>query len=379
MARKWRLLSWPLAILVSVALTWFATVSVMDQVSPGDGVQQGSLYSRLLKEDRDYFVHLPEDYEAHPLRRYPVIYVLDGYSQSLHTTATATVLSRIGVFPGAIVVGIPNQGNSGRQRDYTPPGMLQDAGAPDSPRGKADVFLGFLRQELIPAIEGKFRASEVRILVGNSRGGLFVVYALTADPNLFTAVHAHSPAMWRDDAAILPTLESFLRTHPALEGIFFLSLGSAENAKMSKAFNGAVAILEARAPEGLQWRAVITEGATHDNNAERSTPIALQWTAAWRRLNAVGFGFQVLAGDAVPAGVFGAIQGAIGGILHSRRPSAGSSGGGARPMLTEQRKPGMDSNSKASTAARIRSALARAWSIECGSAIANSSPPSTRR
>ncbi|OGT59674.1 MAG: hypothetical protein A3E01_04210 [Gammaproteobacteria bacterium RIFCSPHIGHO2_12_FULL_63_22] len=309
MARHW--LRWPLSLLALVALAWLAAMAVLDQVPPDDGVLQESLYSRLLDEDRDYFVHLPENYEGHPFRRYPVIYVLDGYSQSLHTAATAAVLSRVGAFPEAIVVGIANKGNTGRQRDYTPPGMLQDAEARDGAEGAADVFLGFLRRELIPAIDRKFRTSGVRILAGNSRGGLFAVYALTADSKLFTAFHAHSPALWRDDGAMLETLESFLRANPALESNLFMSLGARENPKMTKAFNGAVAILKLNEPQALQWRAVLTEGATHDDNAERSTPLALQWTAIQQRLDVVGLGFEVLAGDPVPAGVLGAIQGAV--------------------------------------------------------------------
>lgn len=314
MARNWHRLRWPLSLLVSIAMTWLAAMVVLNEVPPEDGARQESLHSRLLDEDRDYFVHLPESYEGHPFRRYPVIYVLDGYSQSLHTGATAAVLSRVGEFPEAIVVGIPNEGNTGRQRDYTPPGMLRDAEARDSAEGAADVFLGFLRRELIPAIDGKFRTSGVRILAGNSRGGLFAVYALTADPKLFTAFHAHSPALWRDDGAMLDTLERFLRANPALESNLFLSLGSRENPKMARAFNGAVGILKQHEPPRLQWRAVLTEDATHDDNAERSTPLALQWTAAQRQLNAVGFGFEVLAGDPVPAGVLGAIQGTIRGL-----------------------------------------------------------------
>src|SRR3990167_1128783 len=146
---------------------------------------------------------------------------------------------------------------------------------------------------------------------GNSRGGLFAVYALTADSKLFTAFHAHSPALWRDDGAMLETLESFLRANPALESNLFMSLGARENPKMTKAFNGAVAILKLNEPQALQWRAVLTEGATHDDNAERSTPLALQWTAIQQRLDVVGLGFEVLAGDPVPAGVLGAIQGAV--------------------------------------------------------------------
>lgn len=74
--------------------------------------------------------------------------------------------------------------------DYTPRATRQDLDRSDSPFGRADRFLDFLRKELIPAVEGRYRASGLRILAGNSRGGLFVVYALTIDPRLFFSLHA---------------------------------------------------------------------------------------------------------------------------------------------------------------------------------------------
>jgi predicted alpha/beta superfamily hydrolase len=269
--------AWPLALVLTAALACLATVLVVEQAPADDGVQQRTLHSTVLREARGYFVHLPDNYDAHPTRRYPVIYVLDGHSQSAHTAGSAAVMARMGAFPESIVVGVPNTSGPGRNRDYTPPGMRQDGDAANSPEGEADRFLDFLRRELIPAIEGEFRASRTRILAGYSRGGLFVVYALIADPGLFTAFHAHSPALWRDEAAMLRSLESYFRAHPSLVGRLFLSLGSRENSKMTGAFQGAIVVLR-QAPPGLRWRAIMTEGASHDDNAERSTPAALQWT-----------------------------------------------------------------------------------------------------
>jgi predicted alpha/beta superfamily hydrolase len=205
-----------------------------------------------------------------------VVYVLDGTSQSTHTAASVDLMARIGAMPPAIVVGIP--GGETRNRDYTPPGMRQDTDAADGPQGEADRFLAFLQGELIPQVEREFRTTSRRVLAGNSRGGLFVVHALTARPGLFDAYVANSPALWRDDSAMVDRLERFLRDNRDLESMLFLSLGGDENPKMTAAFRRVVALLEREAPSSLRWRAVTTHGADHGDNARKATPVALQWT-----------------------------------------------------------------------------------------------------
>ena len=142
----------------------------------------------------------------------------------------------------------------------------------------AALFLAFLQRELIPRVEREFRAGDRRALAGNSRGGLFVVYALTAEPALFHAYIANSPALWRDDAAMVRRLDGFLRSRRDLRATLFLSLGGAENPKMAKAYQQAIAVLQRAAPAGLRWKAYRTPDATHADNAQKATPLALQWT-----------------------------------------------------------------------------------------------------
>ena len=60
----------------------------------------------------------------------------------------------------------------------------------------------------------------------------------------------------------------------------FLSLGSDENPKMTAAYRKAITLLQREAPPGVQWRAVTTAGAMHEDNARKATPLALQWI--WR-------------------------------------------------------------------------------------------------
>ncbi|MGH8076628.1 MAG: alpha/beta hydrolase, partial [Lysobacter sp.] len=172
--KKWILIL-PLAIALTAVTTWFASLYFFERPVFDMRVQQRALPSKVLGEQRDYLVHLPDSYADTPQRRYPVIYVLDGSSQDVHTAASAALMARIGVMPEAIVVGIPNIDGEGRQRDYTPPGMRQDLDVVDSPGGRADAFLAFLSDELIPRVERDYRTKPLRMLSGNSRGGLFVV------------------------------------------------------------------------------------------------------------------------------------------------------------------------------------------------------------
>lgn len=241
-----------------------------------EGVVLSTLTSSILGEEREVIVHLPETYGREPERKYPVIYVLDGSSQDIHTASTAALMARIGVMPELIVVGLPNVSGRGRQRDYTPPFMAQDLDEEASPMGGADRFLAFLKTELVPTIERDYRTLDTRMLAGHSRGGLFVVYSLVADAGLFAARFAHSPALWRDDGIMLEKLSGFLSTTRGLDTFLYLSVGSEENQDMRACFQNAASILRERDVPGLLWQADVVRGADHRRNGEAATPLGFR-------------------------------------------------------------------------------------------------------
>ena len=273
--KKTTWIRWMLSLVLVAAASWLATAYWFGRDIPNPSIQPRTLASAVLGEERTYFVHLPDSYARSPGKRYPVLYVLDGTSQSVHTAASADVMARVGAMPEAIVIGIPS--GDKRNRDYTPPGMRQDTDETGSANGQADRFLDFLQRELIPRVERELRTKPRRTLVGNSRGGLFVVHAFTTQPALFDAYVAHSPALWRDGSAMVARLDRFLREHRTMRGKLFLSLGSDENPKMTAAFRKTTAVLQREAPAGLQWHALTTSGAVHDDNARKAMPVALQW------------------------------------------------------------------------------------------------------
>jgi len=237
----------------------------------------GRLTSAALGEVREFSVRLPASYDRRPGQRYPVIYVLDGPPLDGHTAEGASALAARGLAPELIVVGIPNMQRSGRARDFLPPWLSfrRRDGTPFT--GGADRFLRFLRDELVPRIDRDYRTVSPRLLVGHSLGAIFVCYTLSAAPALFDGRFAHSPAIWRDEDAVVADVDRTLSAARMLGGFFYLSVGATEGNGMGRGFEKLRAVLAMRAAAaGLRWRAETTPGAAHDTNVRLATPSALR-------------------------------------------------------------------------------------------------------
>lgn len=270
-----------LALLIgaTVVITAAATAALVRDALEDEPVDENAsrftVRSGILNEDRDYTIRLPGSYASDSRRRYPVLYVLDGQSQAGHTADSAALMARIDAMPEIIVVGVSSMDGETRNRDYTPPGMRLDTDRPGGETGAGDRFLAFFRDELIPAVERGHRTMRPRMLAGWSRGGLFVTWSLIAEPQLFDARFAHSPALWRENDLIVTQLEGALSRDVTDGGFLFLSLGAEENEKMKGAFAHAVEMLERLRSPKLRWQTTVTDGAVHETNARLATPVGL--------------------------------------------------------------------------------------------------------
>ncbi|MCB0290077.1 MAG: alpha/beta hydrolase [Calditrichaeota bacterium] len=74
--------------------------------------------------------------------------------------------------------------------------------------GGAKIFREVLREEILPLVEGNYRANpHRRVIFGQSLGGQFVLYCAQTDPQLFRGYIASNPALHRN-------LDFFLQTRP---------------------------------------------------------------------------------------------------------------------------------------------------------------------
>ena len=140
------------------------------------------------------YIRLPEGYEENSAEQYPVVYLLDGDSLFPILAANHLFLNYDDGLPEAIVVGIAygsfDPETNKRGLDFSAP--APDAG-PD--QGGAPEFHAFLKSELLPVVESRYRAdSSRRVLFGQSRGGYMVLYSAFTDPDLFWGRIASNPS-----------------------------------------------------------------------------------------------------------------------------------------------------------------------------------------
>ncbi|HEX3159539.1 MAG TPA: alpha/beta hydrolase-fold protein [Gemmatimonadaceae bacterium] len=188
-----------------LALALLATPLAAQGTPPADPVPAHDTFtvaSRALGEARLVNVHTPPGYDAAPAARFPVLYMPDGGMDEdfPHVVRTVDSLIAQGAIRPVIVVGIPN---TQRRRDLTGPTRVA-ADSAIAPRvgGSAD-FRRFLRDELIPAVQERYRTTEERAIVGESLAGLFVVETFLADPALFAHYVALDPSVWWNGGALV--------------------------------------------------------------------------------------------------------------------------------------------------------------------------------
>jgi hypothetical protein len=149
-----------------------------------------TIKSKILGEDRELFIYTHPAYNEDE-SRYPVAYVLDGEWNFRYTSGAIDLLSSREIIPWMIVIGIPNLD---RMKDLSPSPIKEQ------PRsGGAAAFRRFLREEVFPFVEARYRTEPFRLLVGHSLAGLFTVDTLFSEPGLFNAYLTLSPYLIWDE------------------------------------------------------------------------------------------------------------------------------------------------------------------------------------
>ena len=213
------------------------------------------LHSSVLNEERTYRVQLPESYSWAKDRRYPVLYVLDGKTHFLHTSASAGYLAAQGDIPEMIVVAIDS---TVRIRDFT----QSDWSEAWVGGGGAANFKRFLSSELIPAVERAYRTDGFRVLAGHSAGGQFVLYCLTAEPSLFQAYLAFSPSLDWDDNLPQKSLQKSFESTKQLKAFLYVAR-SDDSGRALADYDRLVETLKTKSPQGFRWHSQAYPDETH--------------------------------------------------------------------------------------------------------------------
>ncbi|WP_338812127.1 alpha/beta hydrolase-fold protein [Bernardetia sp. Wsw4-3y2] len=182
-----------------------------------------SLYSKTLKEYRQFYVQLPQGYDATKNDKYPVAFILDG-EVFLPTVHNVQNFYSGGFTPEMVLIGISNADN--RMRDLTTSKIKEMNGMPfNQENGEAANFSNFIEKELIPFIENKYPVTNFRTLIGHSYGGLFTLHTFLHKPNLFSNYIAIDPSLDWDNQKLLNKAKEKLASNDYKEKSLFMSLG----------------------------------------------------------------------------------------------------------------------------------------------------------
>jgi predicted alpha/beta superfamily hydrolase len=209
-------------------------------------------------------VGLPAGYAQNPERRYPVVYVTDGYWDFQKLDAIRGSLTFDKVVPEFIIVGLGYAGenlNYGSLRSWE---LSPVAFGNNAETGRAADFLQTIETEIIPFVEREYRADPGhRVLGGASLGGLFTLYAMYSKPDLFNAYIAVTPAVVLGNDWLLGYEEKFAQEGKKLKGRLHVTMGENEGVGFIAGILRYNARVQSRKYPNLAYEFRIIDGERH--------------------------------------------------------------------------------------------------------------------
>jgi predicted alpha/beta superfamily hydrolase len=165
----------------------------------------------------------------------------------LHVAGLVQVLVGNGSMRPFLLVGIEN---TERRRDTTGPTAV-DEDRKIAPRvGGSEAFRRFIREELMPAVKGRYRTTGETAIVGESLAGLFVVETFLLAPDLFDTYIAFDPSLWWNDGGLITGASRQLTALPVNKRLYLATSSEPRIAALTERLAG---ILKQQAPRGLTW------------------------------------------------------------------------------------------------------------------------------
>ena len=276
--QRWiNILSVLVVLFVSFSLYGYAQNKDASTVPPQfeiAGSQVLKITSSITGQEYVLHVNLPQHY-SDTSKTFPVVYLMDSQWDFPLVTAIYGDQYYDGFMPGTIIVGItwggekPNY-DKRRAFDLTP----TDNGQPTQ-FGNAEKYLSFIKKEAIPFIDSKYRTNKNnRTLAGHSFGGLFTLYALFTEPELFNRYISGSPAWSWDKSSLYKYVEKFSKINLSHPVKVYAFMGEFEDVP---GFEKLAASIRDCKINGLELETQIVKGSGHSGTKPEGYNRGLQY------------------------------------------------------------------------------------------------------
>ncbi|WP_226929539.1 alpha/beta hydrolase [Janthinobacterium aquaticum] len=211
-----------------------------------------TLASQALGETRRLNVYVARAWDTPPDAPLPVLYMPDGGVQEdfLHVAGLLQVSVANGTMRPFMLVGIEN---TQRRRDLTGPTDNPEDRKIAPVVGGSQAYRNFIRDELMPEVQRRYRTTGETAIVGESLAGLFVVETFLQEPTLFNHYLAFDPSLWWNRSALGGKAGAALATHKAELAQRSLYLASSSEKGIAVEVQRLQQVLADAAPPGLAW------------------------------------------------------------------------------------------------------------------------------
>ncbi|PRC90758.1 alpha/beta hydrolase [Solimicrobium silvestre] len=246
-------------VIRSKLMSWFFFLMVPMTAMAADNIQPlviGETFtvtSKILGEVRRINVYAPPGYyestNESTQEKVPVLYMPDGgmAEDFLHVAGLVQVSVGNGTMRPYLLVGIEN---TQRRRDMTGPTENANDKKIAPQVGGSAAFRKFIRDELMPAINSRYRTTHESAIVGESLAGLFVMETLLLEPDLFDTYIAIDPTLGWNNENLSKIAGSILNTQSGMKKHLYLTSSGDGNPEVSQRF---AEVLAKDAPAGLRW------------------------------------------------------------------------------------------------------------------------------
>jgi len=176
--------------------------------------------------------------------KYPVLYLLDANSTFLMAIEMMRLLSYTNEIPPLLVVGIGYEESElpqvadRRLQEFTPTSdpdyknIISNKLELICDGGDADLFLRFIKDELKPLIQRHYPVdSDDSTFAGDSLGGLFGLFTLFRQHNIFSRYVIGSPIIFWDHGVIWDYEQQYAGDNTDIDAKVFIGIGGDEDRK----------------------------------------------------------------------------------------------------------------------------------------------------
>ncbi len=234
-----------------------------------------TIESKQVGETRNINVWTPPEYKL-STDSFPVMYMADGGIKDEdfpHVANTIAELVKAKKIPPIILVGIAN---TQRRRDLTGPTVVAKDKEIAPIVGGSEKFRAFIKEELFPEINKRYRTSNEKSIIGESLSGLFVVETFFLAPDMFDNYIAFDPSLWWNNKYLVKSAKEHLDKFPQNKKRIWFAGSSAED--ISKTVGKMADILQTENSPNITWKYSPEPKEKHNTIFRATKEKALIWT-----------------------------------------------------------------------------------------------------